>query len=117
MQWLCLVGHGSRKARTIAAVGAKLLSCQRVLNTWRIARPVDPPPPEPGSPRPVPPTPRDRPPSHDSGKDARRGFMIRLMLVLLALAASPSTPEGRGWATEAHSLPMRFEWRQEGPVE
>ncbi len=45
MQWLCLVGHGSRKARTIAAVGAKLLSCQRVLNTWRIARPVDPPPP------------------------------------------------------------------------
>jgi hypothetical protein len=43
--------------------------------------------------------------------------MIRLVLVLLALAASLTTPQGRGWATEAHSFPMRFEWRQEGPVE
>jgi hypothetical protein len=43
--------------------------------------------------------------------------MIRLMLVLLALAASPSTPQARGEATEVRSLPMRFEWRQEGPEE
>jgi hypothetical protein len=43
--------------------------------------------------------------------------MIRVILVLLALAASLSTPQGRGWATEARLFPMRFEWRQEGPVE
>jgi hypothetical protein len=44
-------------------------------------------------------------------------FMIRLILVLLALVASSSTPQGRGWATEVRSFPMRFEWRQEGPAE
>jgi hypothetical protein len=43
--------------------------------------------------------------------------MIRLILVMLALAASASIPQGRGWATEVGSFPMRFEWRQEGPVE
>jgi hypothetical protein len=43
--------------------------------------------------------------------------MIRAILtvVLLALAASPI--QGRGLPPEVHSLPMRFEWRQEGPVE
>jgi hypothetical protein len=43
--------------------------------------------------------------------------MIRLILVLLAIAASPSTPQARGGALEVRSLPMHFEWRQEGPVE
>lgn len=43
--------------------------------------------------------------------------MIRLILALLAFAASLSTSQGRSWATEAPSSPMRFEWRQEGPVE
>jgi len=45
--------------------------------------------------------------------------MIRLILtvVLLALAASPSTLQGRGRATEVRSFPMHFEWRREGPVE
>jgi hypothetical protein len=43
--------------------------------------------------------------------------MIRLILVLLALAASPNTPQAGGGATEVRSLPMHFEWRQDGPVE
>jgi len=45
--------------------------------------------------------------------------MIRLIVtvVLLALAASLSILQGRGWATEVRSFPMHFEWRQEGPVE
>ena len=43
--------------------------------------------------------------------------MIRLILVLLALAASPSAPQAVGGATEVRALPMHFEWRQEGPVE
>jgi hypothetical protein len=43
--------------------------------------------------------------------------MFGLILILLALVASPSTPQGRGWETEVRSFPMRFEWRQEGPVE
>jgi len=54
---------------------------------------------------------------HDSGKDARRGFMIRLILTVVLLALAAGTLQGRGWATEVHSLPMRFEWRQKGPVE
>ena len=43
--------------------------------------------------------------------------MIGLILILLALVGSPSTSQSRGWATEVRSFPMRFEWRQEGPVE
>jgi len=43
--------------------------------------------------------------------------MIGLIFALLALTASPSTPQGRGGVTEVHAFPMRFEWRQEGPVE
>jgi len=54
---------------------------------------------------------------HDSGKDARRGFMIRLILTVVLLALAAGTLQGRGWATEVHSLPMRFEWRQKGPAE
>jgi hypothetical protein len=63
------------------------------------------------------PLPRDRPPPYDRGKDARREFMIRFILGLLALAASAGTPQGRVWATEPRSFPMHFEWKQEGPVE
>jgi hypothetical protein len=43
--------------------------------------------------------------------------MIRLILGLLALAASPGTPQGRTWATDLRSFPMHFEWKQVGPVE
>jgi hypothetical protein len=43
--------------------------------------------------------------------------MIRLMLTVVLLALAASTLQRRGWATEVPSFPMRFEWRQEGPVE
>src|SRR4051812_3603171 len=54
---------------------------------------------------------------HDSGKDARRKVLIRLIFGLLVLAVSFGTLQGRASATEWPLFPMRFEWRQEGPPE
>jgi hypothetical protein len=37
-------------------------------------------------------------------------------VVLLALGASPADAHVDGVITDVHSLPMRVEWRQEGPA-
>jgi len=44
-------------------------------------------------------------------------FKLILAVVLLALSVSPAVPQVDGVTSDVHSLPMRFEWRQEGPAE
>src|SRR5215813_5218403 len=45
--------------------------------------------------------------------------MLKLIfaVALLALGASPAVPRIEGVISDVHSLPMRFEWQQEGPAE
>jgi len=45
--------------------------------------------------------------------------MIKLIfaVILLPLGASPAVPQANGVISDAHSLPMRFEWRQKGPAD
>src|SRR5262249_20367587 len=71
------------------------------------------PSPRTGSLRPVP-SPRG---TGRSRQTCREGFMIRLIFVLLALAASPSAPQARAEPADVRSLPMHFEWRQQNPTE
>jgi len=44
-------------------------------------------------------------------------FKLIIAVALLALGVSPAVPQVDGVISDVHSLPMRFEWRQEGPAD